>query len=388
MSVEPKTVRVVIIDDHEMILQSIVQLLCADPQFVVVGTALTATEGIEVSEAQRPDVIIIDYTLPDMNAPEAILLLREKVPEAKIVTLSGSERPGAFYASLRAGSSAWVRKTRAIQELRDAVLNVAQGHPVVSEELDSLPQLDELVLYFQPIVELESERVVGLEALVRWQHPRRGLIYPSSFLPLAEESGFINEIDKWCVHHAAFQLLEWQQRFRVDPPLWLSVNASASDFFDAGLFELVSRTIAEMGLAPETLILELTESVLLDDSEQCLQFLMQLRELGVGLALDDFGTAFSSLSYLRRFPFNHLKLDISFTAEVLTSTRTLLLVEEICHMSRTMGMRSIAEGIEQPEQVDVLKSVGCEFGQGYLISKPLPVQECERFLAAHTRVLQ
>ena len=114
MSVEPKTVRVVIIDDHEMILQSIVQLLCADPQFVVVGTALTATEGIEVSEAQRPDVIIIDYTLPDMNAPEAILLLREKVPEAKIVTLSGSERPGAFYASLRAGSSAWVRKTRAI----------------------------------------------------------------------------------------------------------------------------------------------------------------------------------------------------------------------------------------------------------------------------------
>jgi EAL domain-containing protein (putative c-di-GMP-specific phosphodiesterase class I) len=170
--------------------------------------------------------------------------------------------------------------------------------------------------------------------------------------------------------------------------LWLSVNASASDFFDAGLFELVSRTIAEMGLAPETLILELTESVLLDDSEQCLQFLMQLRELGVGLALDDFGTAFSSLSYLRRFPFNHLKLDISFTAEVLTSTRTLLLVEEICHMSRTMGMRSIAEGIEQPEQVEVLKSVGCEFGQGYLISKPLPAQECERFLAAHTRVLQ
>jgi len=108
----------------------------------------------------------------------------------------------------------------------------------------------------------------------------------------------------------------------------------------------------------------------------------------VGLALDDFGTAFSSLSYLRRFPFNHLKLDISFTAEVLTSTRTLLLVEEICHMSRTMGMRSIAEGIEQPEQVEVLKSVGCEFGQGYLISKPLPAQECERFLAAHTRVLQ
>jgi EAL domain-containing protein (putative c-di-GMP-specific phosphodiesterase class I) len=386
MSVDPNAITIVVIDDHQMILQSVVQLLCADERFVVVGTALSGNEGLEVCERLRPDVVIIDYTLPDMDAPEAIVLLRNMVPSTKIVTLSGSERPGAFYASLRAGSSAWVRKTRAIQELRDAVLNVALGHSVASEEMASLPPLDELVLHYQPIVELARGRVVGFEALVRWQHPQRGLLYPNFFLPLAESNGYISEIDKWCLQRAASQLLDWQERFRRTPPLWMSVNASASDFFDEGLFELVAGKIVTMGLEPDTLVVELTESVLLDDSDLNLKSLIQLRDLGVGLALDDFGTAFSSLSYVRRFPFNHLKLDISFTAEVLSSTRTLLLVEEICHMARSMGMRSIAEGIEQREQVDVLRSVGCEYGQGYLFSRPLPAKECEAQLLNRTHL--
>ena len=385
---ESNTIKVVVIDDHEMILQSVVRLLCAEPQFVVVGTALTASKGVEICLALRPDVIIIDYTLPDMDAPHAILELREKIPGAKIVTLSGSERPGAFYASLRAGSSAWIRKTRAIHELRDVVLSVARGRPVVSEEMASLPPLDELVLHYQPIVELESERIVGFEALVRWMNPQRGLLYPCSFLPWAEASGFIIEIDKWCLQRAASQLKEWQELFRMTAPLWMSVNASVSDFSDVGLLELVSGMVAVTGLEPETLVIEITESVLLDNSDQNLRLLTQLRELGVGLALDDFGTAFSSLSYLRRFPFDHLKLDMSFTAEVLTSTRTLLLVEEICHLSKSMGMRSIAEGIEQTEQADVLRSVGCEFGQGYLFSKPLAADECGRILTAQMALLR
>src|ERR1039458_4837104 len=128
MSEEP-VIRVVVIDDHEMILQSIVRLLRDDPQIVVVGAALTATQGIELTQRERPDVVIIDYTLPAMHAPDAIKILRGVYPEVKIITFSGSERPGALYASIRAGSSGWVRKTRAIQELRDAVLNVAAGRP-------------------------------------------------------------------------------------------------------------------------------------------------------------------------------------------------------------------------------------------------------------------
>ncbi|MGA2970100.1 MAG: EAL domain-containing protein [Acidimicrobiales bacterium] len=377
---ELKAIKVVVIDDHEMILQSVVRLLCADSRIVVVGTALTATEGIEVCLTQQPDVVVIDYALPDMDAPHAILLLREQDPGLKIVTLSGSERSGAMYTSMKAGSSAWVRKTRAIQELREAVLNVAEGRPVVSEVTASLPTLDELVLHYQPIVELESVRIVGFEALVRWQHPDRGLLLPAAFLPLAEESGFIVEIDKWCWQQAVLQLKDWQDRFSVATPLWMSVNASVSDLHDEGLSERVLGMMTGAGLHPGTLIFEITESVLLEDSEATRGLLTRFKDLGVKTALDDFGTAFSSLSYLRRFPFDHLKLDISFIAEVTTSTRTLLLVEEICHLAKAMHMQCIAEGIEQKEQVDLLRSVGCEYGQGYLFSKALPAEECELIL--------
>src|SRR5580658_4598873 len=205
MSEEP-VIRVVVIDDHEMILQSIVRLLQDDPQIVVVGTALTARHGVELTKRERPDVVVIDYTLPDMDAPDAIRELRKVYPEVKIVTFSGSGRSGALYASMRAGSSAWVRKTRAIQELRDAVLNVAAGRPVANAEMESLPALDQLVLHYQPTVELASGRIVGFEALVRWQHPERGLLYPVEFMPFAEETGFIAEIDRWAWEHATRQL--------------------------------------------------------------------------------------------------------------------------------------------------------------------------------------
>jgi EAL domain-containing protein (putative c-di-GMP-specific phosphodiesterase class I) len=381
MSEEP-VIRVVVIDDHEMILQSIVRLLRDDPQIVVVGAALTATQGIELTQRERPDVVIIDYTLPDMDAPDAIKILRGVYPEVKIITFSGSERPGALYASIRAGSSGWVRKTRAIQELRDAVLNVAAGRPVGNEEMESLPPLDQLVLHYQPIVVLADGRIVGFEALVRWQHPQRGLLYPVAFLPLAQETGFIVEIDEWVWEQAAHQLRDWQQRFTSIPRIFVRVNMSVNDLSDPDLFESLSVIIKRSNIDPTDLIIEVTESVLLDDTEQTMEFLDQLDDLGLGLALDDFGTAFSSLSYVRRFPFDHLKLDISFTSELPRSIRTMLLVEEICHLATSMKMKSIAEGIERQEQADALRNVGCEYGQGYLFSRPLSVEDCEALLAA------
>jgi EAL domain-containing protein (putative c-di-GMP-specific phosphodiesterase class I) len=381
MSEEP-VIRIVVIDDHEMILQSIVRLLRDDPQIVVVGAALTATQGIELTQRERPDVVIIDYTLPDMDAPDAIKILRGVYPEVKIITFSGSERPGALYASIRAGSSGWVRKTRAIQELRDAVLNVAAGRPVGNEEMESLPPLDQLVLHYQPIVVLADGRIVGFEALVRWQHPQRGLLYPVAFLPLAQETGFIVEIDEWVWEQAAHQLRDWQQRFTSIPRIFVGVNMSVNDLSDPDLFESLSGIIKRSNIDPTDLIIEVTESVLLDDTEQTMEFLDQLDDLGLGLALDDFGTAFSSLSYVRRFPFDHLKLDISFTSELPRSIRTMLLVEEICHLATSMKMKSIAEGIERQEQADALRNVGCEYGQGYLFSRPLSVEDCEALLAA------
>jgi EAL domain-containing protein (putative c-di-GMP-specific phosphodiesterase class I) len=381
MSEEP-AIRVVLIDDHEMILQSMVRLL-SDQQIAVVGTALTAQGGIDVTQKERPDIVIVDYSLPDMDAPDAITLLRTVHPDVKVITLSGSERPGALYASMRAGSSGWVKKTHAIQELRDAVLNVAAGLPVPSEEFDSLPPLDQLVVHYQPIVDLENDHIIGFEALVRWRHPERGLLHPTAFLPLAHETGFIVEIDRWVWEHAMYQLRDWQRQFPSSPPLFMSVNMSVADISDPNLFETISGIVREAEVDPVDLVIEITESVLLDDADHTIRFLGQLKDLGVGLALDDFGTAFSSLSYVRRFPFDRLKLDISFTSELPQSTRSMLLVEEICHLATSMGMKSIAEGIERQEQADALRDIGCLCGQGYLYSRPLSASDCNGLLEAH-----
>ena len=196
------------------------------------------------------------------------------------------------------------------------------------------------------------------------------------------DAGFIIEIDQWVWEHAASQLRDWQHKYSVPPRMWMSVNMSASDLADPGLFESISGIVTGVGIEPTDLIVEVTESVLLDDTEQTMNFLLRLKDLGVGLALDDFGTAFSSLSYVRRFPFDHLKLDVSFTAELPHSVRSMLLVEEICHLATSMEMKTTAEGIERQEQADVLRGIGCEYGQGYLFSRPIPVADCEALLAA------
>jgi len=381
MSDEP-TVRVILIDDHEMFLQSVVRLLQEDPGIVVIGTALTATRGIKLTLQERPDVVIIDYHLPDMDCSDAIKQIRQLYPACKVITLTGSEDPGGLYASIRAGSSAWVRKTRAIQDLRDTIRHVAAGLPVTNEEIEALPTLNQLVLHYQPIIEFASGRIVGFEALVRWQHPRRGLLYPDSFLPLAEETGFIAEIDQWACEHSIDQLADWQRKFVSTPRLWMSVNMSASDLSNLECLESIFGKVIDADIDPSDLVVEVTESVLLGDTARTMDFLTRLKRLGVGLALDDFGTAFSSLSYVRRFPFDHLKLDKSFTAELPHSTRSMLLVEEIHHLATSMEMKCIAEGIERQDQLDALRGIGWEYGQGYLFSRPVPVLHCEALLVS------
>ncbi|MGD0054305.1 MAG: EAL domain-containing protein [Acidimicrobiales bacterium] len=378
---ENSCIRVVVVDDHEMILQSVVRLLTADPKIIVVGTALTATEGIELIRQELPDVLVIDYHLPDMDAPEAIKTVLKIHPGVKIVTFSGSERPGALYASIRAGSSAWVRKTRAIQELRNAILHVAVGEPYVNEEMEAQPKLDQLVVHYQPIVALSDGHIVGFEALVRWQHPERGLLYPDAFLPYAEDTGFIEEIDRWVRAESIGQLAKWQSQYPSETNLWMSVNLSACDLSNPELFDSIADVISETGVAANDVVVEVTESVLLDDSAGTIEFLTRLKDIGVGLALDDFGTAFSSISYVRRFPFDCLKLDMSFTAELPNSVRSMLLAEEIRHMAESMDMMSVAEGIERQDQFEALFKVGWQFGQGYMFSPPRSAVECDELLA-------
>jgi EAL domain-containing protein (putative c-di-GMP-specific phosphodiesterase class I) len=368
-------IRVLLVDDHELLVESLVRLLDDDPGISVVGTEATALAGIERATKEQPQVVIMDYSLPDIDGGCATKLLKERHPEIAVIMLTGSERPGSYSAAIEAGCAAWIRKTRASSDLRDAIRRVAAGESVRAEEYEELPPLRELVVNYQPVVELAGGRVVGFEALVRWQHPLRGLLMPAQFLPFAEATGYITDIGQHVTTEAAFALRDFQQVSPAATPLWVSVNVSAVGISTPGIVGKFREVLDVTPIDPRTLVLEITETAMLGESSEIEENIRELKALGVQLSLDDFGTAFSSLSYLRRFPFDHVKLDTTFTADLPSVPRGILLVESILHLAASMGATGIAEGIERPEQAQCLIDVGWELGQGFLYSRAVPFAE-------------
>ena len=228
----------------------------------------------------------------------------------------------------------------------------------------------EFCVYYQPIISLQTGRLHGFEALVRWQHPRRGLVSPADFIPVAEETGLIVPIGQWVLNEACAHVRQWQ----IDSPshrsLSLSVNLSARQVAQPDLLERIKEALDISKLNPHCLKLEITESVVMENAEAAALMFKQLRSLGVQLSIDDFGTGYSSLSYLHRFPLNYLKIDRSFVMR-LTTDNDNAIVRTISTLARNLGMEVIAEGIETDEQYQQLKALGCEYGQGYLFSRPV-----------------
>jgi diguanylate cyclase (GGDEF)-like protein/PAS domain S-box-containing protein/excisionase family DNA binding protein len=238
----------------------------------------------------------------------------------------------------------------------------------------------ELRLHYQPLVDLATDRIVGLEALVRWQHPSRGLMPPLSFIPLAEETGLILPLGRWVLETACRQAREWQQAFPSDPPMTMSVNLSARQFAQPNLVTEVAAILAETGLPPATLELEITESVVMDESEAGIRTLRELRGLGCRLALDDFGTGYSSLSYLKHLPLDTIKIDRSFVAGLAGDDANLPIVQAVISLAHGLGIDVTAEGIETAEQLGWLRDLVCDRGQGYYYARPLPADELVRLL--------
>jgi diguanylate cyclase (GGDEF)-like protein len=236
-------------------------------------------------------------------------------------------------------------------------------------------------LYYQPIVSLESDRVAGFEALIRWQHPQRGFISPGMFIPLAEETGLIIPLGQWICETACQQAYEWRQQFS-DWPLLISINLSGRQFEQPDLVEQLTTIVQERQLTGLTFKLEVTESMVMGDVEAAIDLMFKLRSLGCKLSLDDFGTGYSSLSYLRRFPIDTLKVDQSFVRN-MNSAEDFAIVRTIVDLAHTLGMDVIAEGVETIEDVEALRSLKAEFGQGYYWAKPLPAAAATDFLAQH-----
>jgi len=238
----------------------------------------------------------------------------------------------------------------------------------------------ELSVHYQPIVALASGEVVGVEALVRWQHPRRGLLAPALFIPLAEEIGVIHEIGRFVLASACRQVLAWQEAGADRPALALSVNLSGRQLERPDLVEEVTAVLQATGLDPALLVLEITETVLLGDTGAVTACLDRLRLLGIRIAIDDFGTGYSSLSYLRDFPVDIVKIDKSFTDLLTHDLATAALTRAVVEMAAALRLRTTAEGIEDERQVEQLLALGCETGQGYHFSRPLAAPALEAFL--------
>jgi len=241
-------------------------------------------------------------------------------------------------------------------------------------------QREEFVAYYQPVISLETGEIAGFEALIRWKHPERGLVPPNDFIPLAEETGMILPMGQWILGEACRQVAGWQQAFPRAEPLSIGVNLSVKQFAQPDLREHIADIVKTTGVLPNTLKLEITESVIAGNPDHAITVLDGLKTIGIEIYMDDFGTGYSSLSYLTHLPIDCIKIDRSFVSQMETKDRHFQLVRTILTLARTVNLRAVAEGVESTPQLLALRKLGCEFGQGYLFSRPLPPAEIEALL--------
>jgi diguanylate cyclase (GGDEF)-like protein len=261
---------------------------------------------------------------------------------------------------------------KARSELYDETMHLsAMLRLQIENDLRRALRNNEFVLHYQPIVSLENQAVTGFEALVRWQRPGHGLVYPDNFIHIAEETGLIVFLGMWVLREACRTTEQWQREFPQEQPLTISVNLSARQFTQPDLVDQVRQVLEESSIDPGTVRLEVTESVTMGNADRAIQVLSQLKALGVRLSLDDFGTGYSSLSYLQRFPLDILKIDRSFISAMCNSPESLQIVNTIVNLARNLNMLVVAEGAEMEAEVAQLKALGCDFSQGYFFSKPI-----------------
>jgi diguanylate cyclase (GGDEF)-like protein len=292
----------------------------------------------------------------------------------------GGDADGVLREATEAMYWAQRRGRGRVEVFDEAMRATAPWGQVTEHELRRAIAGGELRLLYQPVVSLADGRMGGVEALVRWAHPSRGLLPPSEFIPLAEESGLVLPLGRWVLGEALGHAAEWQRASNPGRWLTLGVNVSPQQLREDGWTAEVAAALAASGLPGERLVLEITESTLMEDTEVSLRRLSELRALGVRLAVDDFGTGYSSLAYLRRMPVDFLKIDKAFVDGVTGDAHESALARAVVKLAATLGLAAVAEGIETQPQLDALRSMGCEYGQGLLLSPAAPPEQITQWV--------
>jgi EAL domain-containing protein (putative c-di-GMP-specific phosphodiesterase class I) len=281
----------------------------------------------------------------------------------------------AMYRAKHAGKACWVVYD---EEMRTAAMERLQLESDLVHALED----GQLRLLFQPVIEVESDALVGFEALLRWDHPTLGMVPPDTFIPITEENGMIVPIGAWVLQEACHRAVQWQRAHPAHADLSISVNVSARQVASPDLLVHVAEAIAASGIEPSRLVLEMTETSLVHDPVAAADRLRALRRLGVRLAIDDFGTGYSSLSYLRQFPVDILKIDRSFVSTIDDPAEVPAIVRALLDLGRTLGLAMVAEGVEDAIQLDHLRDERCDYAQGYLFARPLDPIDVEAMLTA------
>lgn len=397
--------KILVIEDEQIIRENILKLLKAEG-FDVTG-AENGAQGLNAAVSNLPDVIICDVMMPELDGYGVLMALRSNPVTATVpfVFLTGKAERSEMRQGMELGADDYLTKPFTKAELVGAISSRLKKQEAVAEQYKILRgqscalipdaahkleqiktslcdalEREEFQVYYQPQVNVQTGKIMSAEALIRWLHPEKGLISPAQFIPSAEATGFIVQLGEWVLQTACRQMQVWQNagfsRLRV------AVNLSARQFHQPDLSSRVAQILAEIGLEPSSLELELTESLMVEDAQNAIATLQQLKSLGVSISIDDFGTGYSSLSYLAQYPFDTLKIDRCFISNIAQGCTNAAIVKAIIEMAHSLCLEVVAEGVETEAEKDFLGRYKCDTMQGYLFSPPLPAGDFEQLLVA------
>ncbi|MEM9215040.1 MAG: EAL domain-containing response regulator [Cyanobacteria bacterium P01_F01_bin.150] len=397
---------ILVIEDEIHIRELIVELL-EDADFQVISAG-NGNVGLSLAEEQVPDLVICDIMMPGLDGYEVLRRMRQNLRTAAIplIFLTAKTERLDFRKGMVLGADDYITKPFTCDELLDSINTRLAKHALIQQTCNIRAQLSQLngngklpikhaireshlykaleysefELYYQPQFDIETNALVGAEALIRWNSPQFGLVEPIEFIALAEETGFIILLDQWVIQTACTQAKIWQNLGL--PPLRVAINLSSLQFNHPHLTERIAQVLISTGLHPQCLEIELTESLLVQDVDETIRRLQELKELSIQIAIDDFGTGYASLGYLQHFPFDILKLDQCFVRDVNSNSTNAAIATAVIKMAHDLKLTVIAEGVETEAERQFLLSHRCDVIQGYLMSHPLSADDFKSFQAS------